>query len=390
MDLKVKQRIALSTFFFLSGFGFATWTSRIPTIKADLGLNDAELGSILLVMPISSLIGLPLSGFLVSRFSTRWPLVAALMLYIISLYSISWAGSIPVLVTSMFFVAFFMRIVNISMNTQAISLQRTFIKKINGSFHAMWSLGGISGVGFTTLMILFDVAMPAHFLVVSLLALPAGIVAFRYLLRNDRSTTRNKLMLNKPDPYIMSLGFLILFAAVCEGGMFDWSGMYFREVVQAEVFTYGFLLFMVCMTISRFTSDWLLNKLGMKRTFVICAFLMAFGIAIAVVFPYFVPALIGFALVGLGAAPVIPMALLQAGDSKKYSPGIAVAIISTYSTTGMLIGPPIIGYLSHAFNLRISFLFLLVMGLAIIPVSRIFFKIKQQREVDASSLDEGA
>ena len=160
--------------------------------------------------------------------------------------------------------------------------------------------------------------------------------------------------------------------------MFDWSGIYFREVVQAEVFTFGYLFFMTCMTISRFFSDWVQHEIGIKKTFLLCALLIASGIALAVAFPSFYPALIGFSMVGLGCAPIVPMALLQAGASKKYSPGIAVSIISTYSTTGMLVGPPIIGYLAHAFHLRVSFLFLLLMGLAIIPVSRFFFKIKER------------
>lgn len=380
MDLKVRQRIALSTYFFLSGFGFSTWTSRIPTIKENLQINDAELGSILLVMPLASLISLPLSGFLVSRYETRIPMFAAFVCYALSLYSIAWTNSVPMFIASIFLVAFFMRIINVSINTQSITMQKLYEKRINGSFHAMWSMGGIAGVGFTTLMIISGITMPFHFLIYALISLPLGFIAFRNLIRNDRSSSGNKLILSSPDPYIMSLGFIILFAAFVEGGMFDWSGIYFREVVKAEVFTYGFLFFMTCMTISRFTSDWVIHVLGIKTTFVLCASLIASGIGLAVSFPSFYPALIGFALVGLGAAPIVPMAILQAGSSKKYSPGIAVSIISTYSTSGMLIGPPIIGYLSHAYSLRISFLFLLVMGLAIIPISRQFFKIKARTE----------
>lgn len=377
LDQRVKQRIALSTFFFLSGFGFSTWTSRIPTIKESLGLNEAELGSILLVMPLASLISLPLSGFLVSRFETRVPLITAFICYALSLYFIAFTTSVPLFIASIFMVAFFMRIVNISINTQSITLQGLFEKKINGSFHAMWSLGGIAGVGFTTLMVMAGVNMPSHFLIYLCLSLPASYLAFRYLIRNDQSTSRNKLILSKPDPYIMSLGFIILCAALCEGSMFDWSGVYFREVVQTDVFTLGYLFFMICMTLSRWVSDWVTHEIGFKKTFVLCASLIASGIALAVAFPSFYPSLIGFSMVGLGAAPIVPMALLQAGASKKYSPGIAVSIISTYSTTGMLIGPPIIGYLAHAFHLRISFLFIMLVGLAMIPLSRYFFKVKE-------------
>lgn len=376
MDTRVKNRIALSTYYFLSGFGFSTWTSRIPTIKELIGLNDAELGTILLTMPIASLCGLPLSGFLVSRFNTRKPMLFGYLLYALSLLSIGLAANTYMLVASMFCVAFFMRIVNVSMNTQVITVQRLFEKKINASFHALWSIGGIAGVGFTTLMIIFDISMAMHLVIFTCIALPLAVFAYPHMISTDKATSGNKLILSRPEPYIVSLGFIIFFASICEGGMFDWSGVYFREVVNAEIFTFGFLFFMTFMALSRLSADKVMHVLGIRKTFVICAMLVISGVIVAVSFPYFTPALIGFALIGLGTAPIVPMALAQAGGSKKYSAGIVVAIISTYGTTGMLIGPPIIGYLSHAFHLRWAFLFLIVTGLAIIPLSRLFFRIK--------------
>ncbi|RED96602.1 MFS transporter [Marinoscillum furvescens] len=378
MEQRTKRRIALSAYFFLTGVGFSTWTSRIPTIKENLQINEAELGSILLVMPIASILGLPLSGVLVTKYETRWPMLLGFLAYALSLYTIAYAETVTMLVISVFLVAFFMRIVNISMNTQAITVQKLFTKKINGSFHALWSLGGITGVGITTLLIWLDVSMKAHLLFFTLVTLPVGFWAFTRLIRGDQSSSGNKFTIRKPDPYIMSLGLLILFAAICEGGMFDWSGIYFKEVIGTDIFTFGFLLFMICMTISRFISDWVIERLGMKGTFTCCALLIGLGIGIAVGFPSLYPAMAGFALVGFGTAPIIPMALLQAGESKKYSTGIAVSIIATYATSGMLIGPPIIGYLAHAMNLRMAFLFLLLMGLGMIPVSRLFFRIKSK------------
>lgn len=376
MEIKTQRRIALSTFYFLSGFGFSTWTSRIPTIKELIGLNDAELGSILLVMPIASLVGLPLSGFLVSKFNTRKPLIGGYLLYALSLFSIGLAYDTISLIVSMFLIAFFMRIVNVSINTQAITVQKLYEKKINSTFHAMWSIGGIAGVGFTTLMVIYGVGMVTHLTIFACIVMPLAISAYFFLIPNDKATTGNKLILSKPEPFIVSLGFIILFASICEGGMFDWSGIFFREVVNAEVFTFGFLLFMTCMSISRLVSDKVMQAIGIKKTFVISALLVVAGVIVAVSFPFFYSALVGFALIGFGVAPIVPMALMQAGGSKKYAPGIVVAIISTYGTTGMLIGPPIIGYLAHAFQLRWAFLFLILTGLAIIPLSRLFFKIK--------------
>lgn len=376
METRVKQRIALSTYYFLSGFGFSTWTSRIPTIKEAIGLNDAELGSILLTMPIASLCGLPLSGFLVSRFNTRKPMLVGYLLYAVSLFSIGLASNTFSLIASMFAIAFFLRIVNVSMNTQVITVQKLFDRKINASFHALWSMGGIAGVGFTTLMIVSGIGMVTHLAIFACIAIPLAVAAYSHLIASDKSSGGTKLILNKPEPYIVSLGFIILFASICEGGMFDWSGVYFREVVHADIFTFGYLFFMFFMALSRLLADRVMHVLGTKKMFVLSASLLISGVLIAVMFPYFGPALIGFALIGLGTAPIVPIALAQAGGSKKYAAGIVVAIISTYGTTGMLIGPPIIGYLSQAFHLRWAFLFLIFAGLVIIPLSRLFFRIK--------------
>ncbi len=373
MELKSKQRIALSTFFFLSGLCFSSWAARIPTIKTLLNINDAELGSLLLVMPISQFVGIPLSGWLVSKFDSRWPLVFGFVFHALFLVMIGFSDSIFLLIIAMFFFAFFMRIFNIAINTQSITLQKKYNKKINGSFHGLWSLGGIAGVGFTTLMIALGLSIETHYIIIALVTLIATAVAFRHLLTADRSPTGNKLNFGKPDTQILLLGILIIFAAICEGGMFDWSGVYFKEVIGVEIFTAGYLIFMTCMALSRFVSDAIVSKIGMKSTYMLSSLMMTFGMSLAVIFPNFWMAMIGFSLVGLGTAAIIPMTFLLAGTSEKYSPGMALSIIATYAMVGILIGPVLIGYLAHAFNLRVSFLFLALSGFIIFPVSRYYF-----------------
>lgn len=374
MEQRTRQRVFLSIFFFLSGVCFSSWASRIPTIKSSFGLNDAELGTILLAMPISSLLGLPLSGFLVSKYDSRWPLSASFIALTLSLTAIGFSDNETLLILSICAFAFSLRILNIAMNTQAITLQKLFDKKINGSFHGLWSTGGIAGVGFSTLLISMDVSMGAHLAMVSALTLGYTLFAFRHLITNDRAPSGNKFALGKPDPHIVYLGLMLFFAAICEGGMFDWSGIYFKEVVNIEVFTWGYLTFMICMAISRFASDWLISRLGMPNTFLLSSCLIISGIMLSISVPTFWVSMIGFCLVGFGTASIIPMTFLLAGTSKKYSPGIVISIIATYSIVGMLIGPPLVGYLAHAFNLRVAFILFAFAGLMLIPMSQLFFR----------------
>lgn len=378
VELKVKQRIALGAYFFLSGLSFASWASRIPTLKIFFNLNDAELGTILLAMPISSLIGLPFSGWLVSKFDSRQPLIVAFVLFIFSLTWIGYVQSTFALIIAISFFSFFMRILNIAVNTQSIILQRNFEKRIVGSFHGLWSTGGLLGVAFSTIMVKLNVGIAHHLLSVSVFTLIGVLAAYRYTIKNDKSPTGNKLIFGKPDAFILYLGIIIFLAAICEGGMFDWSGVFFKEVIKENVFTYGYLSFMTCMAVSRFFSDRLIQKIGAKKIYVWSSLVITTGISIAVIFPYFWSALLGFCLVGFGTAAIFPMTFALAGTSKKYAPGIAISIISTYGILGMFIGPPMIGYLAHTFGLKYAFLIFVVVGLLIIPVSRKFFMIQSR------------
>lgn len=363
----------------MSGFSFASWASRIPTIKELFNYNEAELGTILLFMPLGSLLGLPLSGWLVSRFDSRTPLIYSAILLAISIGIVGFSFNTASLVIPLTIYAFSMRVMNISMNTQALTLQKHSDKKINGSFHGLWSSGGIIGVAFSTSLIAFDVSMKTHLTIVTLVILLAALYSYQFLLTDDKSSSGNKLHLGKPDPYIVYLGLLVFFAGICEGGMFDWSGLYFKDVVHQEIFTLGYLIFMIFMALSRFTTDRVAEKIGTHNTYTISSLLITCGIILAVIAPYFWTALIGFCLVGLGTASIIPMTFTQAAYGKKYSAGMAISIIATYGLAGAFLGPPLIGYLAHAFGLQLAFLTFALSGLMLIPFSKLFFSYKKKQ-----------
>lgn len=373
-----KQRVSLSLFFLLSGFCFASWASRIPTIKMFYELNDAQLGNLLLTLPISSLVGVPISGWLVAKFDSRSPLVISFVFFSLSIAMIGYSTSMLFLIIAIFLFSFCMRIINISMNTQSITLQKNFTQKIVGSFHGIWSSGGIVGVGFSTWMIKEGVSIQTHFLIVSIVSLVISCAAYPFLLKNDKAPSGNKFIVGKPDKLIVLLGLLVFFAAVCEGGIFDWSGVYFKDVVKVELFTLGYLIFMVFMALSRFFSDVLIEKIGMKRMYIISASLITLGIIVLILFPYLWPSIIGLSITGIGVAAIFPMTFMLAGTSTKYSAGMAISIVATYAIVGMLIGPPLIGYIAHAFNLKVAFVIFIISGLMFIPISQLFFKYKKE------------
>ncbi|MCB0423412.1 MAG: MFS transporter [Mangrovimonas sp.] len=379
MEAIKKNRLALGAFFFIYGFNFATWTSRIPTIKEVFNLNDAQLGSILMIMPVSSITGLAVSGWMVSKFENRIPIVASTIILTLSLLFIASQHSVIMLVVGIGLFAFFMRILNISANTQSLYVQKFFNKNIVGSFHGLWSLGGVCGVLFSTLMVKNEIALFEHFITVSIVTIVMALLGYRFLIQNDKSVSGNKLIFGKPDKYIMMLGIMVFLAAISEGGMFDWSGVYFKDVLKSDVFTYGYLIFMSCMALSRFLSDYFLEIIGIRRTYFLSGAFVFLGTLISVLFPSFYVVLVGFCLIGFGTAAIFPLTFSMAGKSTKYSPGMAISIVATYSTIGFLIGPPLIGYLSYMFSLRYAFLLLSLMGFLMIPVSKLFFDFQDKQ-----------
>lgn len=379
MIRKQQNRIALGCFFFLCGFCFSTWASRIPTIMTLFEMNEAQLGSFLFILPISSLIGLPLSAWIVSKFDSRYLLFFGFLLFAIALFGIGVSGQIEHLIFAVALFALGLRAINISMNTQAIQLQKLYKKKINGKFHGFWSLGGLCGLIFATLIINLKITIGYHLGLVAIVSIFVCFVAYFYLLRNDKESTGNKLQFGKPDNFILYTGLVVFSAAVCEGGIYDWSSVYFREVVGAELFTLSYLVFMISMTISRFFTDQIITKIGMPKLFVFSAGVIILGVSILILFPYFYTALLGFFIAGFGVASIFPMAFLLAGQSKKYAPGMAISIVGTYSTLGVLIAPPFIGYLAHVFNLNKAFLFFIAAALLLLYFSRkAFFYLEKQ------------
>lgn len=380
LETRQKQRIALSAYFLLSGICFSSWASRIPTIKDNFNLNEDSLGNLLMVMPASAVIGIPLSGWLVSKFDSRIPLQVASFTFLLSLLSIGFAPSIWFIVASLVVFSISLRVINISINTQSISIQEKFEKKIVGSFHGIWSIGGILGVLFSTIMIKFKISIEWHLLMVAIFGILMVLFAFPHLLRDDKSKSGGGFKLGKPSKYISLLGFIVFFAAICEGGMYDWNGVYFKEIVNEKVFTFGYLLFMISMTISRLTIDKMMEHFGMQKLYILGSVLIVLGVSMAIIFPYFWPALIGFCMVGFGVSGLYPMTYILAGRAKKYSVGIVISIVSTYSTIGMFLGPPIIGYLAHAFGLQRAFITFIVGGLMFIPLSKMVFNHLKNRD----------
>ena len=166
---------------------------------------------------------------------------------------------------------------------------------------------------------------------------------------------------------MLMLGVIGFCCMASEGVMFDWSGVYFKDIVKAPgpLVIIGYTSFMIMMATGRFLGDKIILKYGRKLILQISGVLISTGLFTAVLFPYIIPCAFGFMLVGIGVATVVPTLFSIAGKSPNLPPSEAITIVSSVSFLGFLMGPPIIGYIAEAFGLRFSFAFIGVFGVLI-------------------------
>lgn len=357
------HRIAVSVFFFVAGFTFASWASRIPDIKTQLQLSDGALGAVLFALPVGLMLSLPVSGVVVSRFGSKKTVITAAILYPLFLILLGLAASAWQLAGILFFFGFFGSIFNIAVNTQAVGVEALYGRSIMASFHGIWSLAGFTGAAVGTFMVALHLSPFIHFCISFAASILLIFTTYKYTLPHSPSGNPQPIFA-KPDSSLLKLGLIAFGCLVCEGTMFDWSGVYFQKVVKvpASLTTLGYVAFMSSMAAGRFIADWLVTKFGVRLMLQCSGLIIATGLLIAVIFPLIPTATVGFFLVGIGVSSVVPLVYGLAGKSVTMSPGVALAAVSSVGFLGFLVGPPLIGLISQFSSLRLAFTVIALIG----------------------------
>ncbi|MET0463258.1 MAG: MFS transporter [Chitinophagaceae bacterium] len=361
-------RVAVSVFFFCQGLCFSSWASRIPDIKSTLHLTDAALGSILLALPAGQLTAMPFSGKLVTHFGSKKILRICLLLYAICLTNMGLATQAWHLALALYFFGVCGNMCNISVNTQAIAAEKLFGRPIMTSFHGVWSTAGFTGAAIGLLMVGQRISPYVHFWIVTGIVFVAIAFSQRYLQPGRSSVKQEKKkFFSRPNGVLVQLGIIGFCSMASEGAMFDWSGVYFKQVVEApeQLIVLGYASFMIMMATGRFVGDKLILQFGRKKMLRISGVLISSGLFISVLFPYLATATLGFLIVGLGVSSIVPMVYSSAGKIPNIPPGIALASVSSISFLGFLMGPPLIGYIAEISSLRYSFAVIGLLGFGI-------------------------
>jgi MFS family permease len=374
---KRRIRIAVALVYFSMGLCFSSWASRIPDIKTELKLSDGLFGSILFALPVGQFLMMPFSGKLVTKYGSHITILIAIPAYSILLCNLGLVTAGWQLAIGLFIFGLAGNLSNISINTQGVAAERIYQRPIMASFHGGWSLAGFTGALIGLLMINLKVPVFWHFVIVLIVVWIVLWINYPFLVRSKPATTTNepkRKFFNKPDSILFQLGIIGFCSMASEGAMFDWSGIYFKDVVKApeSLVVLGYTSFMIMMATGRFVADYLISKIGRKKLLQICGVMISTGLFTSVLFPYLVTSTLAFMMVGLGVSSIVPTVYSAAGRHSKIPAGIALATVSSVSFLGFLMGPPLIGHISEAFGLRYSFAIIGVFGLGItLLVSRV-------------------
>ncbi len=354
-------RLALTAFFAVDGLLFAAWVVRIPDVRNQVSASHSALGLALLCVSAGAVATMPAVSRLCLRYGSRPITVASLALLAVAVplpahtHSVAALGGVLLLFGAGYGGA------NVAMNSAAVEIVRELERPVMPSFHAGYSLGGLLGAGAGGL--LASTLTAAQWLAAAgLLGLAVTAAAGVALLRSPAArpvggtptgpagttTTGGAGRL-----LVLVLGLTALCTAYGEGAVADWTTLHLTDDVHAgaRVAAAGYVAYALAMTTGRIGGTWLSVRLGQHRVMLLGGLTAAAGMLLAALTPLVPLALAGFVLVGLGLANLFPLAIARAGAAGGPR---GVALASTLGYGGMLIGPPVIGFLADATSLPLA------------------------------------
>ena len=388
---KTNSRIAVTLYFIMQGLIFATWASRLPDISSKFGVSDIlDYGILMFMLPVGKFIAIPIVGYLFPRFGSKKTVLISISLFTLVPPLIAIIPTNFILLGTLVFIfGVAWNMTDISLNTQAIEVEKVYKKPIIASFHASWSFAAVIGALVGYLMYNFNISIEYHFIGVSLLSFVIIFLMYNYLLDISQAIVnegveeekeeihgiwymiKNRI---KPDRILISLGIIWLCVLIVENTMFEWSDIYFQNVIDVTPrFRIGFLIFMTMMFLGRMFTSFLYTLLPKYKVimyaglfiflgFFACSFLLHI---ISDQTVKVVVSCLGFVLIGLGTSCIVPTLYSIVAEKSKIPVGIALTLMSSISFAGPLLQPIIVAGVGHGLGLQWSYFIVGLVGLVI-------------------------
>ncbi|MCF7560462.1 MFS transporter [Sabulilitoribacter multivorans] len=346
-------------------FIIGTWVLYIPYVKEKLKLNDSELGLALFCLALGVLLFIPFVPFLSKKIGLgRYTLIGVLLFSMAFLLPLL-APSYLTLCASLFFAGIFLGTTDVAMNALVSEVERRNSCNIMSAAHGFFSLGGVLGAMFGSFLMPFFSKPFYHMVVMVLFIILVNLILGKYYLHiAEKAISKEKTSFHFKTLKPLYVIALIAFVIMCsEGAIEHWSTLYFTDVVRVaknNLAGIGFIVFSTTMTIGRFFGDKISERIGSIKIILLGCILACFGY-LCILSAHFFITILGFGIIGLGLSVIIPELFRIAGKTKGIKASVGISFVSGVGFVGFLLGPVILGYISNAFSLKISFFSLLLL-----------------------------
>ena len=378
--------------FALNGFNFASWASRLPAVRDELGLRPEQLGLLLLVGSIGSIAALPLSGLVVQRLGARRTILSFAVVNVVGLMLASTGvalGSVWWVVPSLVLFGIGTGVWDAAMNLEGAAVEQRLGKAIMPRFHAGFSLGTMAGAGLGAFAAWLGAPVVGHLAVALGVSLVGVVVSSRFFLpegTHDAPGEHEDAVSAAADgpparafsawlePRTLMIGLVVLAAALTEGAANDWIGLAVVDGfgVEHEVGALTFGVFVTAMTGMRLLGSGLLDRWGRVAVLRLAAGMSLIGLLLFGLVPTLWLALVGVVLWGMGAALGFPIGMSAASDDPRRA-APRVAVVATIGYSAFFVGPPLIGLIAEHIGYRQALLAIAVpvlIGLFVIQAAR--------------------
>ncbi|WP_421580489.1 MFS transporter [Shinella sp. M31] len=365
-------RLAVSGLFLLNGTFAGAWAPKIPEFASRLDLSESGLGLMIMCFGIGSLVLMPIAGILIAHFGTTRTVKGATILFLTTMLLLSIAPTILVGAVAIFFFGGLMGAMDVSMNGNAVEVEKSMRRAIMSSCHAFWSLGAFIGAS-TGGFLIETMGVMGHALLLTGLGIIALVFIWPFVLHDAPHPSEERQKVRLPMTLLPWLiGIMALFSMVPEGAILDWGALYMRDELGASLALSGFAFgaFSLTMAVMRFAGDHVRDRFGAVKTLRFCTVMAIIGMVIAGQAPNAYVAMIGFALCGVGISNMVPIAFSAAGNLPGFAQGVALSVATVMGYSGSLFAPSIIGFIAEHTGFAIIFTLLPVLFIVVLLLSR--------------------
>jgi MFS family permease len=363
-----RSQLAVASLFGALGFSYGTWTSRLPAIKANLGLSTSQVSIVLLFAALGAIFSFPVTAAALHKLGSRGASLWSGGLLAIGLVALALAPTWPLACVVMCLYGVLASTMDVAMNAQGVEVERATAQPVMSRLHAMFSMGTMAGAFFASGITSVTTSVPLHFGVAAALVLAAVLLPRAGLVADARPVDAGTRAFALPRGSALLIGAMAFLGMIVEGSMVDWSTLYLTQRAGAsqQVAPLGIASLQGAMLVTRWFGDLARVRWGARRLLFGGSLLAGISLAAALLLGGVVPALVGFGLFGIGVATVSPC-VYAAGAREG---GVALAAVMTLGSLGFLVGPLVIGAVAQATNLSWGMAVVAAAAIALALLSR--------------------